>query len=166
MNQTQDKQLTNEPISKNSAVCESLAELTSESELVKIGDEMLDETRAIRADTQWLLEYADKEASLEKFIPDFSNMLKAVEQLSSLITQLFSKKNGHGELELETLTSAIRHDLRTPVNAIFGYGDMLAEDIEEEFEEETHPEARAKLQKTLASGQRLLTLIGELYAKK
>ena len=166
MNQTQDKHLTNEPITQNSPVSESLAELSRQSELVKMGDEMLDETHTIRADTQWLLEYADKDASFEEFIPDFSNMLKAVEQLSSLIAQLFSKKNAHGELELETLTSAIRHDLRTPVNAIIGYGDMLVEDIEEEFEEETHPEARAKLQKTLASGRRLLTLIGELYAKR
>ncbi len=131
----------------------------SEIELVDKGYDLLTPTNTIMAYTEVLLEYAEKQTSWQDFIPDLRKMLSAGEQLSTLITKLFSKKNTpNGELDLERFTSTIRHDLRTPINAIIGYGEMLLEDLDKE----THPEASADLQKILTAARRLLTLIGDL----
>jgi len=128
-------------------------------ELVDMGHDLLTPTSTIIAYTEMLLEYADKEDSFEEFISDLNKMLTAGEQLSTLITQLFSEDTSrHGEIDFEALTSTIRHDLRTPINAIIGYGEMLLEDIEEDV----HPEASVDLKKILTSARRLLTLIGDL----
>jgi class 3 adenylate cyclase len=128
-------------------------------ELVDMGHDLLTPSSTIIAYTEMLLEYAEKEDSFDEFIPDLNKMLTAGEQLSTLITQLFSKDTSrHGEIDFEALTSTIRHDLRTPINAIIGYGEMLLEDIEEDV----HPEASVDLKKILTSARRLLTLIGDL----
>jgi class 3 adenylate cyclase len=106
-----------------------------------------------------LLEYAENEATCEDFIPDLNKMLTAGEQLSTLITQLFSKNDSsHGEIDFESLTSTIRHNLRTPINAIIGYGEMILEDVDDD----DHLQASVDLQKILTTARRLLTLIGDL----
>lgn len=131
----------------------------NELELVDKGYDLLTPTSTIMAYTEMLLEYAEKEENWQDFIPDLQKMLTAGEQLSVLITKLFSKKNSPtGELDLERFTSTIRHDLRTPINAIIGYGEMLLEDVDEQ----TQAEAGVDLQKILAAARRLLTLIGDL----
>jgi signal transduction histidine kinase len=128
-------------------------------ELVDMGHDLLTPTSTIIAYTEMLLEYAEREEDCKEFIPDLNKMLTAGEQLSALITQLFSKKNSpHGELDFEAFTSTIRHNLRTPINAIIGYGEMLLEDVDTEV----HHEASIDLQKILTSARRLLTLIGDL----
>lgn len=131
----------------------------SEIELVDKGYDLLTPTQTILAHTGILLKYAEKNDTWQGFIADLKKMLGASEQLSALITKLFSKKNfPNGEIELEKFTSTIRHDLRTPINAIIGYGEMLLEDVEDEVDAETHGD----LQKILTSARRLLTLIEDL----
>jgi CheY-like chemotaxis protein len=131
----------------------------SDIELVDMGHDLLTPTSAIIAYTEMLLEYAGKNVTWQDFIPDINKMLAASNQLSTLITQLFSKKSSpNGEIDLEAFTSAIRHDLRTPINAIIGYGEMLLEDVNED----NHPDACSDLQKLLTTARRLLTLIGDL----
>jgi signal transduction histidine kinase len=128
-------------------------------ELVDMGHDLLTPTSAIIAYTEMLLEYAGNNITWQDFIPDINKMLAASNQLSTLITQLFSKKSSpNGEIDLEAFTSAIRHDLRTPINAIIGYGEMLLEDVNED----NHPDACSDLQKLLTTARRLLTLIGDL----
>lgn len=135
------------------------SDLRKDNELVDMGHDLLTPTSTIIAYTEMLLEYADTHEACQDFIPDLNKMLTAGEQLSTLITQLFSKKNSrHGEIDFEALTSTIRHNLRTPINAIIGYGEMLLEDVDEE----SHPEPSVDLQKILTSARRLLTLIGDL----
>ncbi len=146
---------------ERSALLEGVKEIgrDTEIELVDKGYDLLTPTSTIMAYTEMLLEYAEKDETWQDFIPDLQKMLTAGEQLSSLITKLFSKKNSpNGELDLERFTSTIRHDLRTPINAIIGYGEMLLEDVNEE----TQLEASADLQKILTAARRLLTLIGDL----
>lgn len=140
------------------------SDINKDSELVDMGHDLLTPTSTIIAYTEMLLEYADKEVECQDFIPDLNKMLTAGEQLSTLITQLFSKKNSQGEIDFEAFTSTIRHNLRTPINAIIGYGEMLLEDVDEE----NHQEASVDLQKILNSARRLLTLIGDLsyFSKK
>src|SRR5262245_52027282 len=53
--------------------------------------------------------------------------------------------------------SRIRHDLRTPINHIIGYCEMLQED------EDTPASFQADLQKIHAGGRQLLTLITEYF---
>jgi DNA-binding response OmpR family regulator len=56
-----------------------------------------------------------------------------------------------GGQNLGPLLSRLRHDLRTPVNAIIGYGEMLVEDA--------LPDLAADLQRLPDLGKQLLTLI-------
>ena len=138
-------------------------------ELVDMGQNLLTPASTIIAYTEMLLDYTNTHAALQDFKSDLNKMLTAGEQLSSLITQLFSKKNSHhGEINLCALTSTIRHDLRTPINAIIGYGEMLLEDVLEDEDVETSPEVSQDLQKIITSARRLLTLIGDLsyFSKK
>ncbi len=136
--------------------------LNKDNELIDMGHDLLTPTSTIIAYTEMLLEYANVHIVEQGFISDLNKILSAGEQLSNLITQLFSKKSiSQGEIDLNNITSAIRHNLRTPINAIIGYGEMLLEDMEE-MDAEEHKDAILDLQKILNSARRLLTLIGDL----
>ena len=56
--------------------------------------------------------------------------------------------------------SKIRHDLRTPINQILGYSELL----EEEAEEKGQPDFVPDLKKVQAAARRLLALIEEHFA--
>jgi signal transduction histidine kinase len=110
-----------------------------------MGLDLLTPTSSIIAYTDILIEYANTHLDCQDLIPDFDKMLAAGEQLSNLITQLFSNKNSHGQIDPEALTPNTRHDLRTPINAIIGYGEMSLEELEEK--PDPHPEAIRDLNK-------------------
>jgi CheY-like chemotaxis protein len=54
----------------------------------------------------------------------------------------------------------LRHELRTPVNAIIGYGEMLLEDAEGRRQDDLVSD----LQKIRAAGEQLLTLVNDILA--
>ncbi len=54
----------------------------------------------------------------------------------------------------------LRHELRTPINAIIGYGEMLLEDAEGRQQEDLVSD----LQKIRAAGDQLLTLVNDILA--
>lgn len=58
-----------------------------------------------------------------------------------------------------TLPSELLHDLRTPLNQIIGYSELLVEQLEEEGHEQFVP----YLQKVRAAGHQLLALINENF---
>src|SRR5437660_145308 len=60
--------------------------------------------------------------------------------------------------DLRTLLAHARHELRTPVNAIIGYGEMLLEDAEAGGRDDL----AEPLQSVLAQGKSLQNLIGDL----
>ncbi len=137
---------------------EKEGDFSRDIELVDMGYDLLTPTHSLIAHLEMLLEYAN-DACQEDLIPDINKMLRAGEQLSVLLTQLFSKKNcPQTEFEFETLTSTINHNLRNRINVIIGYDEMLLEDIEKE----TQPEVSIVLEKILTSARRLLTLIDDL----
>ncbi len=139
-----------------------LNSFNKDNELIDMGHDLLTPTSTIIAYTEMLLEYANVHILESGFISDLNKVLSAGEQLSNLITQLFSKKSvSQGEIDLNNITSEIRHNLRTPINAIIGYGEMLLEDMED-MDAEEHKDAMLDLQKILSSARRLLTLIGDL----
>ncbi|OQW93279.1 MAG: hypothetical protein BWK79_11980 [Beggiatoa sp. IS2] len=126
--------------------------------LVDMGQDLLTPTSTIIAYTEMLLDCTKKEPALANFVSDLEKMAAAAEQLATLITHLFSKPQPTNGLSLEELSSAIRHDLRTPINAIIGYGEMLLEDTDGE----SYQEIWLDLQKILTTARRLLTLISDL----
>src|SRR4051812_31279601 len=69
-----------------------------------------------------------------------------------------SEASSPGVASQSVLLGRVRHDLRTPVNAIIGYSEMLLEDAEDLGREGVTP----RLQEIHAAGKRLLSLINEL----
>jgi adenylate cyclase len=70
-----------------------------------------------------LIEDAKRE-NLEAFIPDLERMRQAGEQLSKLITEVVSSS-----LSGDTDPARLRHELRTPLSAIKGYGELLVDEV-------------------------------------
>jgi class 3 adenylate cyclase/CheY-like chemotaxis protein len=64
--------------------------------------------------------------SLDSYVPDLERIRSAGRSLHSLLQSVLSHE--HSGERLIFNQSKLRHDLRTPINAIKGYGEMLAED--------------------------------------
>lgn len=137
---------------------ETDTERTGEVTLVDMGHDLITPTSTITAYTEILLDSVKEEPEFEGFMSDINKMVVAGEQLSNLINRLFSQTDTNYTIEVQAFTSSIRHDLRTPINAIIGYGEMLLEDIDAE----SHQTVCANLQKIITAARRLLTLIGDL----
>src|SRR5262245_42267859 len=60
----------------------------------------------------------------------------------------------------QAFTACLRHDLRTPINAVLGYTELLLEDLVDGNQAELFPE----LQEIQAAAHRLLELTNELPA--
>jgi class 3 adenylate cyclase len=65
---------------------------------------------------------------LDVMRPDLDRVLTAGQALQRLIGDILARDAGTDDEE--TLRKHLRHDLRTPINAIKGYGEMLLEDAE------------------------------------
>ena len=98
---------------------------------------------------------------LERFADDLGKMHEAGLRLQNLIDDLvepgmLAERTGdHGYDDFE---SRLRHDLRTPITALKGYGEMLIEDVQD-------PSADAfvaDLQKMLNAAKRLLARVDSL----
>src|ERR1700738_5399412 len=66
-----------------------------------------------------------------QFTDDLQRILDASRNLNRLILSLLDPATIHqagGSTELTEYRRTLRHDLRTPINAIKGYGEMLRED--------------------------------------
>jgi adenylate cyclase len=95
-----------------------------------------------------LIEDAQRTGAAD-FLPDLERMRLAAEELSALIARI-------AELPREALDEAeerrLRHDLRTPLGAIKGYGELLVEEAREGGREELLPD----LAKIVSLVERLL----------
>ena len=71
------------------------------------------------------------QAGREQFTEDLQRILDASRALHGLILSLLDPASIHptvGSVDLVEFRRTLRHDLRTPINAIKGYGEMLRED--------------------------------------
>jgi len=68
-------------------------------------------------------------------------------------------KHSTSEVAPHALPSSLIHDLRTPLNLILGYTEMMIEQAQEQGEEEFVPD----LQKTHTAGKQLLALINDNF---
>jgi adenylate cyclase len=89
---------------------------------------------------------------------DLRKIESAGRNLLGLINEILDPARLGQEPDLEKAGARIRHDLRTPVNAIIGYSEMLLEDAEED---EGSPLAD-DLKRILAAGRKLLALIDDI----
>ena len=89
---------------------------------------------------------------------DLRKIEAAGRNLLALINEILDPARLGQEADLEKAGARIRHDLRTPVNAIIGYSEMLLEDAEED---EASPLA-ADLKRIHAAGRKLLALIDDI----
>ncbi len=132
---------------------------SSEVELVDMGYDLLTPTNAIIAYTELLITYAEGEVAVQECLPDLEKMMTAGTQLAALIHRFFARnKPIVVDSDVESLSSTIRHDLRTPINAILGYGEMLIEDLDSTDQSDMC----ADLQRILTTARRLLTQINDL----
>jgi adenylate cyclase len=98
---------------------------------------------------------------LERLVPDLTRIHQAGTALQQLIAGLLDPRSATAraaEESYDAFHTRLRHDLRTPMNAIKGYGEMLLEDAQE---------ARADafvrdLETILASARSLLAQIDAL----
>src|SRR6056297_187701 len=68
----------------------------------------------------------------EEALEDLEKIATAASQLSRMIQELAA---GHRELEDNPEAEAkLRHDLRSPINAIIGYSEMVLEDFEDDLQ--------------------------------
>lgn len=120
--------------------------------LANIRQELLAPINAIAGYAEMIRDEAHRLA-LPAILPDLKRMQVAVDSLRGLVERLLEvEPSGPGKITGGAIQERLRHDLRNPLNALKGYGEMLLEDIET-----TGCEAlRADLEKLLAESARLL----------
>ena len=89
---------------------------------------------------------------------DLRKIESAGRNLLGLINEILDPARLAAGEDLEAAGARIRHDLRTPVNAIIGYSEMLLEDAEAEPEAGLAPDLR----RIHAAGHKLLALIDDI----
>jgi adenylate cyclase len=95
-----------------------------------------------------------------QFRPDLEKILTAGQQLRTRVGDLLHPaRSVSPELDLDAFGAHVRHELRTPINAVIGYSEMLIEDATEELE---HAEFVADLQKIQTAARELLELIEDI----
>ena len=110
---------------------------------------------------EMLQEDIQDRAELEGFARDLANIQAAGKQLLKLISDLLddetveSNQQGQG---LEAFGAHVRHELRTPINTILGYCEMLTEDAEDLGEQNLLPD----LTRIHTATERLLSLIDDI----
>ena len=75
--------------------------------------------------------------------PDAERILSAARDLSGQVNRLLEDDTSQALFGGQSVPDAeklLRHDLRTPINAIKGYGEMLLEDLEDMGENVLRPD--------------------------
>jgi adenylate cyclase len=95
-----------------------------------------------------------------QFRSDLEKILTAGRQLRTRVSDLLHPaRTVSPELDLDAFGAHVRHELRTPINAVIGYSEMLIEDAAEAQE---HAEFVADLHKIQTAARRLLELIEDI----
>ncbi len=88
---------------------------------------------------------------LEAMLPDLANLRASARELFDLVDGVLDDGAGHGTSAARA-EGQLRHDLRTPLSAIKGYGELLVEDLGRLGGEALRPD----LMNLLAEAHRLL----------
>ncbi len=97
-------------------------------------------------------------AGLQVYGEDLRRIRSAGVALQGLLDAALNQRGGTGDLIAQR--AKLRHDLRTPINAVKGYGEMIVEDARDSGHESLLPD----LQKLLAAADGMLERIDALVA--
>jgi adenylate cyclase len=125
--------------------------------LAHMRHELRTPVNAILGYSEMLLEDAPSAGRSATFVDDLQKIHAAGETLLALINEILDASRIERlteDLDLQEYGARIRHGLRTPVDSVIGYSEMLLEDAP--------PETAADLERILTSGRRLLTLLEDL----
>jgi adenylate cyclase len=134
---------------------------TDRALITYIRQELSAPAQAIAGYAEMLLEEAERSGS-DDFRDDLARIQSASRALNGLIASLVDparSRHGPDAHDAEEYRRRLRHDLRTPINAIKGYGEMLREDA---TELEDAGAFVADLDQLLAEASRLLIRIDGL----
>ncbi|MFQ5936889.1 MAG: response regulator [Acidiferrobacterales bacterium] len=104
-----------------------------EARLANIRQELLAPVTAIVGYGEMLHEEA-VDGGLEDMVPDLDHVLSAARDLHAMVDKLLAggaAQHFFDGKDVDAAQKQLRHDLRTPINAIKGYAEMLLEDLED-----------------------------------
>ncbi|MFP6742581.1 MAG: adenylate/guanylate cyclase domain-containing protein [Alphaproteobacteria bacterium] len=81
-----------------------------------------------------ILHDAATKGGLDEMVPDLDRILTGARDLAAMVDELLDETRARAMFEGVDAAEAqkkLRHDLRTPINAIKGYGEMLLEDLDD-----------------------------------
>jgi adenylate cyclase len=126
--------------------------------LAHIRHELSSPINAIIGYGEMLVESATDEGAGE-FRADLEKILTAGQQLRTRVSDLLHPaRTETPDLDLDSFGAHVRHELRTPINAVIGYSEMLIEDADAP----ERAEFVADLQKIQAAARQLLELIEDI----
>ncbi|MEE9570540.1 MAG: response regulator [Gammaproteobacteria bacterium] len=102
-----------------------------------------------------ILHQEARRTGIEEMLPDLERILSAARDLSGMVDRLLDEAESRALFntdDLDSVERTFRHDLRTPINGIKGYGEMLLEDLEELAAEPMRPD----FEKLLSQANQLL----------
>jgi adenylate cyclase len=123
--------------------------------LAHLRQEFMAPASSIAGYAEILLEEA-RDKSLDGYLPDLERIAAAGRSLQSLLRSVLTHDSAREKSSFNH--AELRHDLRTPINAIKGYGEMLAEDAESDG----HAALLADLGKLLGAADGMLKKIDAL----
>ena len=103
-----------------------------------------------------------REREGEDFVADLERIRASGRSLLTMVDKLFDPAAiAAGTLDLRSVGSHLRHDLRTPLNHVIGYSEMLADEAEDDGREGLAED----LQRIRDSGLRILRMIEEVLGE-
>lgn len=125
-------------------VADDEARRARRSRLANMRQELLAPVSAIVGYGEILHDAATK-GGLDEMVPDLDRILTGARDLAAMVDELLDETRARAMFEGVDAAEAqkkLRHDLRTPINAIKGYGEMLLEDLDDMGERRLRPTSR------------------------
>lgn len=136
------------------------ADRTRRAFLANLRHELRTPLNAIIGYSEMVIEDAE-DLDHADFMPDLQKIHVAGEQLLALVNDILDPAKievGLLDLDLETLGANLRYELRTPLNDVIGYSEMLLEDAEDAGKKEFLPDLR----RIHTAAERFLALINDI----
>jgi len=127
--------------------------------LAQMRHELRTPINAIMGYSELLLEDA-AEPGREKFVPDLRKINDEGRRLLSLVNEILdpAKIDSKADLNLEAFAADIHHRMRTPINTVIGYSELLLEDAQDLDQQDFVSD----LGRIHESGRRLLAMIDDV----
>lgn len=97
--------------------------------ITRIVEKIVDPAQAILSYQELVMEEV-REVGPAETLPDLEKVLHAARELNAMIKRLLDREVSDAN-GIPTGLAMLRHDLRTPMNAIIGYSEMILEDFAE-----------------------------------